>query len=45
MTEWDEFRKLDKEFEVMKDRIVIDGRRMLRPDVIHTRIEYEGICW
>lgn len=42
MTEWDEFRKLDKQFGVMKNRIVIDGRHMLTPG---KDIEYVGLCW
>ncbi len=43
MTEWDEFRSLDKEFDAMKKIVVIDGRRVvsLDPD----RGIYEGICW
>ncbi len=45
MTEWEEFGKLDSEFEGMADRVVIDGRHMLRPDRLRTRIDYEGICW
>ncbi|GFO97965.1 UDP-glucose 6-dehydrogenase [groundwater metagenome] len=42
MTEWDEFRKLDKQFSVMKNRLVIDGRHMLAPG---KDIEYVGLCW
>lgn len=42
MTEWDEFRSLEKEFRDMKTRIVIDGRHMLRPG---KEIEYIGLCW
>lgn len=42
MTEWEEFRSLDKEFEVMKKRLVIDGRHMLTPG---KDIEYVGLCW
>lgn len=42
MTEWDEFRSLDNEFEVMKNRIVIDGRHMLTPG---KDVEYVGLCW
>ncbi|MDY0387316.1 MAG: UDP-glucose/GDP-mannose dehydrogenase family protein [Methanolobus sp.] len=45
MTEWDEFRKLDKEFNVMANRVVIDGRHMIDPKKISTDIDYEGICW
>ncbi len=39
MTEWDEFSKLDKEFDKMKNRVIIEGRRIL--SVSGT----EGICW
>jgi UDPglucose 6-dehydrogenase len=42
MTEWEEFRSLDKEFEVMKRKLVIDGRHMLKPG---RDIEYVGLCW
>lgn len=43
MTEWDEFRSLDKEFDVMKRRLVIDGRHMLAAP--GKDIEYVGLCW
>ncbi len=42
-TEWAEFKKLNGQFNKMKKRIVIDGRKMVDPkgkDII-----YEGICW
>ncbi len=42
MTEWEEFKKLDKQFDVMKNRIIIDGRHMLTPG---KDIEYVGLCW
>lgn len=42
MTEWDEFRSLDKEFDVMKNKLIIDGRHMLKP---RKGIEYVGLCW
>jgi UDPglucose 6-dehydrogenase len=42
MTEWEEFRQLDKEFQFMKKRLVIDGRHMLTPG---KDIEYAGLCW
>jgi UDPglucose 6-dehydrogenase len=42
MTEWDEFRSLDKQFGVMKNRLVIDGRHMLAPG---KDVEYVGLCW
>lgn len=45
MTEWDEFRKLDKEFNVMANKVVIDGRHMINPKDISADIDYEGICW
>ncbi|WP_094227163.1 UDP-glucose dehydrogenase family protein [Methanolobus psychrotolerans] len=45
MTEWDEFRKLDKEFEAMANRVVIDGRHLIDPKDMNTKIDYEGICW
>ena len=39
MTEWPEFSKLGDEFNLMKTRAIIDGRRILSiPDA-------EGICW
>ena len=39
MTEWPEFSKLDKEFDKMKSRVIIDGRHILTiPDA-------EGVCW
>jgi UDPglucose 6-dehydrogenase len=41
MTEWDEFKQLDSEFEVMKEKIVIDGRRVIKAK----NIDYEGLCW
>ena len=41
MTEWDEFRQLESEFENMKEKIVIDGRRVIKAK----NIDYEGLCW
>jgi UDPglucose 6-dehydrogenase len=41
MTEWDEFRNLESEFEKMKKKIVIDGRRVIKAK----NIDYEGLCW
>ena len=41
ITEWEEFKKLDSEFEVMNNRIVIDGRRIIKAK----NIDYEGLCW
>ncbi|CAJ37491.1 UDP-glucose dehydrogenase family protein [Methanocella arvoryzae] len=42
-TEWGEFGKLNGEFGRMKSKIVIDGRRVVNPDI--KGITYEGICW
>lgn len=42
MTEWDEFKSLDKEFDAMENRLVIDGRHMLKPG---KDVEYVGLCW
>uniref|UniRef100_Q46DF4 UDP-glucose 6-dehydrogenase n=1 Tax=Methanosarcina barkeri (strain Fusaro / DSM 804) TaxID=269797 RepID=Q46DF4_METBF len=41
MTEWSEFKQLDSEFEVMKEKIVVDGRRIIKAK----NIDYEGLCW
>ncbi len=43
LTEWKQFSKLKKEFNVMKNRLVIDGRHILNP--VGLNIEYEGLCW
>lgn len=40
LTDWDEFRRLDKEFEVMSKKVIIEGRRVTKESV-----EHEGICW
>ncbi|WP_445474405.1 nucleotide sugar dehydrogenase [Methanococcoides methylutens] len=45
MTEWDEFRKLDSEFAGMKEKVVIDGRKMIDPEKLEEDIVYEGLCW
>ncbi len=42
MTEWDEFKSLDREFNVMTNRLIIDGRHMLTP---RKDVEYIGLCW
>jgi UDPglucose 6-dehydrogenase len=42
MTEWNEFKSLDKEFNVMKNKLIIDGRHMQKPG---KDIEYVGLCW
>lgn len=39
MTEWDEFRYLDQEFNAMNKRIIIEGRRVLSCK------DAEGVCW
>jgi UDPglucose 6-dehydrogenase len=39
MTEWPEFSQLHEEFEGMRKKIIIEGRRILSCDY------YEGICW
>jgi UDPglucose 6-dehydrogenase len=39
MTEWPEFRKLDKEFDLMRAKIIIDARKILSCK------DAEGICW
>lgn len=39
MTEWPEFEKLDCEFDLMKSKVVIEGRRLLSCN------DFEGICW
>lgn len=39
MTEWPEFAELGKEFDAMKERVIIDGRHILTTD------DAEGICW
>jgi UDPglucose 6-dehydrogenase len=41
MTEWDEFRQLESEFNNMKGKVVIDGRRVIKAK----NIDYEGLCW
>jgi UDPglucose 6-dehydrogenase len=39
MTEWSEFSRLDKEFDQMAHKIIIEGRRIL------SRRGVVGICW
>jgi UDPglucose 6-dehydrogenase len=39
MTEWPEFGRIDKEFDLMTHKIVIEGRRILSWNGA------EGICW
>jgi len=43
VTEWDEFRKLeDKDFDAMRNRIIIEGRRILDKAKVS---KFDGICW
>jgi UDPglucose 6-dehydrogenase len=42
MTEWSEFKSLDTEFNVMKNKLVIDGRHMQSP---RKDVDYVGLCW
>lgn len=39
MTEWAEFALLGKEFDLMKSKVIIEGRRILSYE------DAEGICW
>jgi UDPglucose 6-dehydrogenase len=39
MTEWPEFAQLDEEFDLMKSRVIIEGRRVLLCG------DAEGLCW
>lgn len=39
MTEWPQFSLLDEEFDLMRNRVIIEGRRML------SCRDKEGICW
>ncbi len=43
LTEWSEFKKLtDKDFAFMKNKIIIEGRRILDKNKIRN---FEGVCW
>jgi len=42
MTEWNEFKSLDREFNVMKNKLIIDGRHMQSP---RKDVDYVGLCW
>jgi UDPglucose 6-dehydrogenase len=42
MTEWSEFKLLDMEFNVMKNKLIIDGRHMQNP---RNGVDYVGLCW
>jgi UDPglucose 6-dehydrogenase len=39
MTEWPEFASLDEEFDLMRSRVILEGRRILSCE------DAEGICW
>ena len=39
LTEWPEFSEIGDEFNLMKNRVIIEGRRILKEDV------KEGVCW
>ena len=39
MTEWPEFKNLDREFDCMTKKVIIEGRRILSCNGV------EGICW
>jgi len=39
LTEWPEFGALDEEFDLMKSRVILEGRRILSCK------DAEGICW
>ena len=39
MTEWPQFSLLDKEFDMMRSKVIIEGRRILSCN------DAEGICW
>lgn len=43
LTGWDEFKELtDKDFDVMKNRVIIEGRRVLGKNKVK---EFDGVCW
>jgi UDPglucose 6-dehydrogenase len=41
-TDWDEFEALDSEFDTMRSKVVVDGRRVVpeQDDLV-----YEGLTW
>lgn len=39
MTEWPEFAQLDEEFDLMRSRVIIEGRKILLCG------DAEGVCW
>lgn len=43
LSEWEEFRQLsDANFSKMKNKIIIEGRRILNPNIVNN---FEGVCW
>ena len=43
LTNWEEFKDLkDEDFNLMKNRIIIEGRKVLNPENVK---DFEGICW
>ncbi len=43
LSEWEEFQSLSNaHFSKMKNRIIIEGRRVLNPDIVNN---FEGVCW
>lgn len=43
LTEWEDFKNLeDKDFIVMKNRVIIEGRKALNPNKVK---DFEGVCW
>jgi len=43
LTEWEEFKDLeDNDFSVMRNRIIIEGRKALNPNKVKG---FEGVCW
>ncbi len=43
LTEWEDFKNLeDKDFSVMKNRVIIEGRKALNPNKVK---DFEGVCW
>jgi UDPglucose 6-dehydrogenase len=42
VTDWDEFAALDDEFDEMRERVVVDGRRIVEP---RDGVTYEGLTW
>ena len=43
VTDWKEFESID--FNGMRNRIVVDSRRIIRKDLLPEDVDYEGICW